>query len=115
MVIFQARRTELLPARHAVHARCAAFPTFGALGRPISVDFISIIQYLDPVSGAEHYVAHTIVVLEGRLEVNGQIVGPVAYCHFPAGETMSHAPAESNSCLFVVIFCGPFDVQPVGE
>ena len=85
--------------------------------------------YQDPDSGAEHYLirypaglkarlhkhaaAHTIVVLEGRLEVNNQLIGLGAYCHFPAGETMRHAPAEDESCLFVTMFDGPFDVQPV--
>jgi quercetin dioxygenase-like cupin family protein len=85
--------------------------------------------YEDPVSGAEHYVvrypaglvarrhrhtaAHTIVVLEGALEANGQIVGPGSYCHFPAGEPMHHAPAADESCLFVIMFDGPFDVEAV--
>jgi quercetin dioxygenase-like cupin family protein len=87
--------------------------------------------YQDPDSGAEHYLirypaglktrlhrhtaAHTIVVLEGRLEVNDQVIGPGSYCHFPAGETMRHAPAENHSCLFVTIFHGPFDAQPIEE
>jgi quercetin dioxygenase-like cupin family protein len=85
--------------------------------------------YQDPDSGAEHYLirypaglrtrlhrhtaAHTIVVLDGRLEVNNQVVGPGAYCHFPPGETMRHAPADGDSCLFVIIFDGPVDVQPL--
>jgi quercetin dioxygenase-like cupin family protein len=85
----------------------------------------------DPGSGAEHYLirypaglrtrlhrhtaAHTIVVLDGRLEVNNQVVGPGAYCHFPPGETMRHAPADGGSCLFVIIFDGPVDVQPLDE
>jgi quercetin dioxygenase-like cupin family protein len=85
--------------------------------------------YQDPDSGAEHYLirypaglktqlhrhtaAHTIVVLDGRLEVNGQVVGPGAYCHFPAGEAMTHAPADDDACLFVIIFDGPVDVQPL--
>jgi quercetin dioxygenase-like cupin family protein len=85
--------------------------------------------YEDPRSGAEHYLvryprglvaewhrhtaAHTIVVLEGALEVNGRRVGPGSYCHFPAGEPMHHAPARGESCLFVILFDGPFDVEPV--
>jgi quercetin dioxygenase-like cupin family protein len=87
--------------------------------------------YQDPESGAEHYLirypagvrtrphrhsaAHTIVVLEGRLEVNGRVVGPGAYCHFPRGEVMRHAPADGGSCLFVILFDGPVDVHPVDE
>ncbi len=86
--------------------------------------------YQDPDSGAEHYLirypaglkarvhrhtaAHTIVVLEGRLEVNNQVIGPGAYCHFPPGEPMRHAPTEDDPCLFVTIFHGPFDVHPIG-
>jgi quercetin dioxygenase-like cupin family protein len=85
--------------------------------------------YQDPDSGEEHYVirypaglkarlhrhtaAQTIVVLEGRLEVNNQVIGPGAYCHFPPGEKMHHAPAEDGSCLFVTVFHGPFDVEPI--
>jgi quercetin dioxygenase-like cupin family protein len=85
--------------------------------------------YQDPDSGAEHYLirypaglrarlhrhtaAHTIVVLEGRLEVNDEVIGPGAYCHFPPGEAMRHAPAD-DPCLFVTVFHGPFDVEPLG-
>ena len=85
--------------------------------------------YEDPDSGAEHYLvrypaglrarwhrhtaAQTIVVVEGRLEVNGRTVGPGGYCHLPGGEPMHHAPADGGSCLFVSIFHGPFDVEPV--
>lgn len=83
----------------------------------------------DPQSGAEHYLirypaglkttlhthskSHTIVVLEGRLEANGQVIGPHAYAHFPGGEAMVHAPADGGSCLFVVVFDGPVDMQVV--
>lgn len=86
--------------------------------------------YRDPDSGAEHYLirypaglktrphrhtaAHTIVVLEGGLEVNDEVIGPGAYCHFPAGEAMKHAPAD-GSCLFVIVFHGPVDVEPVDQ
>src|SRR5919197_6240430 len=85
--------------------------------------------YRDPRSGAEHYLikypaglrarrhrhtaAHTIVVLDGRLEVNDQVIGPGAYCHFPAGDPMRHAPAGDEPCLFVIVFHGPFDVEPL--
>jgi hypothetical protein len=62
-----------------------------------------------------HTAAHTIVVLEGRMQVNDRVVGPGAYCHFPGGETMHHAPAAGDSCLFVILFDGPFDVQPVDD
>jgi quercetin dioxygenase-like cupin family protein len=87
--------------------------------------------YEDPLTGAEHYVvrypaglvaqrhrhtaAHTIIVLDGALEANGQTVGPGAYCHFPAGEPMHHGPANGESCLFVIMFHGPFDVEPVDD
>jgi quercetin dioxygenase-like cupin family protein len=87
--------------------------------------------YEDPGSGAEHYLirypaglrtrlhrhaaAHTIVVLDGRLEVNGQVIGPGAYCHVPAGEAMRHAPADGHGCLFFVVFGGPVDVEPLDE
>ncbi len=85
--------------------------------------------YADPRTGAEHYLvrypaglnaerhrhtaAQTIVVLEGRLEVNGEVIGPGAYAHLPAGEPMHHAPAGNAPCLFVTMFDGPFDVEPV--
>ncbi|TMB91538.1 MAG: cupin domain-containing protein, partial [Chloroflexi bacterium] len=85
--------------------------------------------YNDPGSGEEHYLirypaglrgrthrhtaAHTIVVLEGQLDANGQVIGPGAYAHFPAGEAMRHQAAADGPCLFVVLFHGPFDVQIV--
>jgi quercetin dioxygenase-like cupin family protein len=87
--------------------------------------------YEDPQSGAEHYLiryppglrarphrhsaAHTIVVLEGRLAVNNEVIGPGSYCHFPAGEAMFHAPGSDDPCLFVTIFYGPHDVEPLGD
>jgi quercetin dioxygenase-like cupin family protein len=85
--------------------------------------------YEDPGSGEEHYLvrypagvkgrphqhaaAHTIVVLEGRLDANGRVIGPGAYVHFPAGETMRHQATDDGPCLFVILFHGPFDVQIV--
>ena len=87
--------------------------------------------YLDPDSGAEHYlvryppglvaqrhrhnVAHTIVVLEGEMAVNGRVVGPGAFCHFPAGEPMHHTSTSDRHSLFVIIFHGPFDVEAVED
>jgi quercetin dioxygenase-like cupin family protein len=85
--------------------------------------------YRDPGSGAEHYLirypaglearahrhasAQTIVVLDGRLVVNDEVIGPGGYCHFPARQAMHHAPADGQSCLFVTIFHGPLDVELV--
>jgi len=93
--------------------------------RPIGLRLL----HRDPASGAEHYlvrypaglvaqrhthsVAHTIVVLEGRLLANGELLGPGSYCHFPAGSVMHHAPTTDEDCLFVTVFHGPFDVHPV--
>jgi quercetin dioxygenase-like cupin family protein len=87
--------------------------------------------YADPVSGEEHYVvryptglrgrvhrhtaAHTIVVLEGWLDANGQVIGPGSYAHFPAGEPMRHQATEDGPCLFVLLFHGPFDVELVSD
>ncbi|MBV9545137.1 MAG: cupin domain-containing protein [Chloroflexi bacterium] len=87
--------------------------------------------YEDPVSGEEHYLvryprglkgrlhrhtaAHTIVVLEGQLEANGEVIGPGSYAHFPAGEPMRHQATEDGPCLFVLLFHGAFDVEAVDE
>jgi quercetin dioxygenase-like cupin family protein len=87
--------------------------------------------YEDPDSGAEHYLIRypaglkaqlhrhtapqTIIVLRGKIEVNGRVIGPGAYCHFPAGEPMFHAPAGGGGSLFVTIFHGPADVEPLEE
>ena len=80
----------------------------------------------DADSGEEHYVvhypagttgrahrhtaAHTMIVLEGRLEANGRTFGPGSYVHFEAGETMKHQAAGDDGCLFVLLFHSPFDV-----
>lgn len=95
--------------------------------RPIALRLL----YEDPASGEEHYVvrypagvkgrihrhaaAHTMVVLDGSLEVNGQVIGPGSYAHVPAGSAMRHEAAGGGPCLFVLIFHGPFDVEVVGD
>jgi quercetin dioxygenase-like cupin family protein len=87
--------------------------------------------YADPASGEEHYLvryptgvrgrvhrhtaAHTIVVLEGRLEANGQVIGPGSYAHFPGGEPMRHQATEDGPCLFVLLFHGSFDVEVLSD
>jgi quercetin dioxygenase-like cupin family protein len=84
--------------------------------------------YTDPHTGDEHYLvhypqgmkaarhhhsaAHTIIVLDGALSADGQILGPGSYCHFPAMTVMHHEPAPGSHCRFVTIFHGPFDVFP---
>lgn len=87
--------------------------------------------YQDADSGEEHYLirypaglrgrvhrhtaAHTIVVIDGRLDANGQVIGPGAYAHFPAGQAMRHQAADASECLFVILFHGPFDVRIGGD
>ncbi len=95
--------------------------------RPITLRLL----YEDPVSGEEHYVvrypagvqgrlhrhsaAHTMVVLEGRLDVNGTVIGPGSYAHFPAGEPMLHQATDDEPCLFVLLFHGRFDVEVIAN
>lgn len=85
--------------------------------------------YEDPASGEEHYLvrypagvrgrphrhsaAHTIVVLDDSLDANGRVIGPGSYAHFPAGEVMRHQATATGSCLFVLMFHGPFDVEVI--
>ena len=85
--------------------------------------------YQDPTSGAEHYLIRypaglnakrhrhtapqTIIVLQGRLAVDNQVIGAGGYCHFPPGQPMCHAPADGKPCVFVTIFHGPSDVEPL--
>jgi len=87
--------------------------------------------YEDPGGGEEHYLvrypaglrgrphkhtaAHTIIVLDGRLDANGTVIGPGSYAHFPAGQPMRHQAAGDAPCLFVLLFHGPFDVALVSE
>lgn len=81
----------------------------------------------DQRSGAEHYVvryrpgtralphrhtaAHTIVVLDGHMMVDGQLLGPGGYAHHPGETTMLHEPAVDEGCTFVLLFDAPFDLQ----
>jgi quercetin dioxygenase-like cupin family protein len=62
-----------------------------------------------------HTAAHTIIVLDGQLDANGEVIGPGSYAHFPAGEVMRHQAAGTAPCLFVLLFHGPFDVRLAGE
>lgn len=120
-----------MEGRHAIVVEALASAATQP-SRPVIYDRDIGVRLLhsDPESGAEHYLvryppglkarqhrhtaAHTIVLLEGHLQVNDRVIGPGSYCHFPAGETMHHAPA-GGGCLFVTIFDGPFDVEPVDE
>ena len=72
-----------------------------------------LVRYPPGVRGRlhRHTAAHTIVVLEGQLDANGQLLGPHAYAHFRAGQPMRHQATEDGSCLFVILFHGPFDVE----
>jgi quercetin dioxygenase-like cupin family protein len=62
-----------------------------------------------------HTAAHTIVVIQGALSVDGRVVPAGSYVHFPAGVPMHHAPAPGTDCLFVIAFDGPLDVTPVDD
>jgi quercetin dioxygenase-like cupin family protein len=95
--------------------------------RPIGLRLL----YTDANSAEEHYLvryppgvrcrvhrhssAHTIVVLHGQLDANGQLVGPGSYAHFPAGEPMRHQAPNDEGCLFVLLFHGPLDVEIIGD
>jgi hypothetical protein len=87
--------------------------------------------FLDPASGAEHLVvrypvgmtarrhqhgvAHTIVVIDGALEVDGKVLGPGGYVRHPANTPMHHQPFPGQGTLFVIMFDGPFDVTVLDD
>ncbi len=62
-----------------------------------------------------HTAGHAILVLDGHMHVNDQVLGPGAYCYLPSGRPMWHEPLEGESCLFVIMFDGPFDVAVVDQ
>jgi quercetin dioxygenase-like cupin family protein len=74
-----------------------------------------LIRYPAGVKGHvhRHTAAHTIVVLEGSLDANDEIIDPGSYAHFPAGIPMRHQSGGDEGCLFVIMFHGPFDVEVV--
>jgi quercetin dioxygenase-like cupin family protein len=63
----------------------------------------------------QHTAAHTIIVLDGQLDADGTVIGPGSYAHFPGGQPMRHQAAGDVSCMFVVLFHGPFDVKLVND
>jgi quercetin dioxygenase-like cupin family protein len=94
-----------------------------AYDRPFELERL----YQDERTGAEHYVvryrpgtqarrhrhsaAHTIVVVDGHMMVDGQLLGPGGYAHHPGDTTMLHEPAIDEGCTFVLLFDAPFDLQ----
>ena len=122
MATVNAGRATIIDGLGALELQEPAAAAAAVYDRPIELRQL----FEDPISGEEHYLvryppgvkgrlhrhsaAHTIVVLEGRLDANGQVVGPAAYVHVPGGERMRHQAAEEG-CLFVLIFHGPFDVE----
>lgn len=95
--------------------------------RPVGVRLL----HEDPRTGAEHWLvrypaglverwhrhsaAHTVVVLEGALDVDGVRVGVGGWCHFPAGSAMHHVPADGGGCTLITVFDGPFDVEALSR
>jgi quercetin dioxygenase-like cupin family protein len=85
----------------------------------------------DPDSGVELYVieypaglkatwhrhsaAHAMLVLDGELEVNSEVIGAGSLARYPAGTPMHHAPARDASCRFLMIFEGVSDVALVED
>jgi quercetin dioxygenase-like cupin family protein len=96
--------------------------TLAAYDRPIGLRLLHedpdsgvelyVVEYPEGTSAAwhRHSVAHTIVVLEGRLEVNGVGIGPGDLCRYPAGTPMKHEPSAGSRCRFLMVFEGTSDV-----
>jgi quercetin dioxygenase-like cupin family protein len=96
--------------------------TLAAYDRPIGLRLLHedpdsgvelyVVEYPEGTSAAwhRHSVAHTIVILEGRLEVNGVPIGPGDLCRYPAGTRMKHEPSAGSRCRFLMVFEGTSDV-----
>ncbi len=76
-----------------------------------------VVEYPAGTQAAQHRhaAAHTMVVLAGQLEVNGEILGPGSLCRIPAETPMHHAPAAGASCRFLMIFEGESDVTVIDD
>jgi quercetin dioxygenase-like cupin family protein len=74
---------------------------------------VYVIEYPAGLMAAwhRHSVPHTMLVLTGRLEVNGDVIGPGSLCRYPAGIAMHHAPADGEACRFLMIFEGESDIE----
>jgi quercetin dioxygenase-like cupin family protein len=108
------------PDLHAIPLRTTEQPVYD---QPFELQLL----HQDQRTGAEHYVvcyrpgtrarphrhtaAHTIVVIDGHMTVDGQTLGPGGYAHHPGGTRMLHEPTGDESCTFVLIFDAPFDLQ----
>lgn len=58
-----------------------------------------------------HSVPHTMLVLTGRLTVNGDVIGPGSLARYAAGMPMHHAPADGEACRFLMAFEGESDLE----
>jgi len=126
MATMQLGRATIIDALRSLELQEPGAAAAAVYDRPIRLRQL----FEDPASGEEHYLvrypagvrgrvhrhaaAHTIVVLEGQLNANGQVIGPGSYAHFPGGEPMRHQ-AAGDGCLFVLMFHGAFDVEVLDD
>lgn len=110
-VVDELRAVDLAPDRPDIYDRDIGVHTLFEDPRTGARHFL--IRYPEGLRCAlhRHTAAHTMVVVDGALEVNGRVIGAGSYAHFPGGEPMRHAPAPGRSCLVLVIFDGMFDVE----